>query len=58
MSNSLDPDQARHIVGSAQVQTVCKSYQKTILVGNELRVLLTLYILMDFPKLIDMISMG
>ena len=31
MSNSLDPDQGRHFV-----QTVCKGYQQTTLVGKEL----------------------
>ena len=30
--NSLDPDQARHIVGLILVQTVCKVYQQMTLV--------------------------
>ena len=29
MSNSLDQDQARHLVGLIWVQTVCKGYQQT-----------------------------
>ena len=38
MSNSLDPDQARHFVRPDRLQTVCKGYQQTILhvVGKEL----------------------
>ena len=36
MSNSLDPDQARHFVGLIWGQTVCKGYQQTTLVGKEL----------------------
>ena len=36
VSNSLDPDQARHLSGLILVQTFCKSYQQTTLVGKEL----------------------
>ena len=36
MSNSLDPEQARHFVGLVWVQTVCKSYKQATLVGKEL----------------------
>ena len=36
MSNSLDPDQARHFVGPDLVQTVCKGHQQTTLGGKEL----------------------
>ena len=35
VSNSLDPNQAQHFV-HIRVQTVCKPYQQTTLVGNEL----------------------
>ena len=34
-TNSLDPDQARHY-GLPLVQTVCKSYPRTTIVGKEL----------------------
>ena len=34
MSNSLDHDQARHLSGLIWVQTVCKGYQQTTLVGK------------------------
>ena len=34
MSNTLDPDQARHFVRPIWLQTVCKGYQQTTLVGN------------------------
>ena len=37
VSNSLDPDQARHFAGLICVQTVCKCYQQTILVSKELK---------------------
>ena len=37
MSNSLDPDQARSLVGADLFQTVCKIYQQTTLKGNELK---------------------
>ena len=37
LSNSLDPDQARHLAGLIWVQTVCKRYQQTALAGKELR---------------------
>ena len=36
VSNSLDPDQARHLSGLIWVQTVCKGYQRTTLAGKEL----------------------
>ena len=38
MSNSLDPDQARHYVRS-DLGLNCKSYQQTALVGKELNAL-------------------
>ena len=34
VSNSLDPDQAGHLVGLIWVQTVSKGYQQTALVGK------------------------
>ena len=36
LSKSLDPDQARHSVRPDLVQTVCKGYEQTTLVGKEL----------------------
>ena len=36
MSNRLDPDQARQNIKSDLVQSVCKSYEQTTLVGKEL----------------------
>ena len=36
MSNILHPDQARHFVGPDLIQTICKSYQQTTLVGKSL----------------------
>ena len=36
VSNSLDPDQAQRVVRLIGIQTVCKSYQQTILVDNGL----------------------
>ena len=35
VSNSLDPDQAQHLLGLIWVQTVCKGYQQMTLVGEE-----------------------
>ena len=44
MTNSLDPDQAQHFVGSDLgpncLQTVCKGYQQTAIVGKELTLFL------------------
>ena len=37
MSNSFDPDLADSLSGLIWVQTVCKSYQRTTLLGNELK---------------------
>ena len=34
--NSLDPDQARLLLGLIWVQTVCNGYQQTTLAGKEL----------------------
>ena len=42
VSNSLDPDQARHIVGPDLVQSVCKGYQqttKTATIGERFKIL-------------------
>ena len=36
MSNSLDPDRPKNMSDLIWVQTVCKAYQQTILVGNKL----------------------
>ena len=36
VSNSLDPDQARHFVGPDLGPNCCKGYQQMTLVGNEL----------------------
>ena len=36
VSNSLNPDQALFLSGLIRVQTVCKGYQQTTLVGKEL----------------------
>ena len=36
VSNRLDPDQDRHFVGPDLGPSVCKGYQQTTLVGNEL----------------------
>ena len=36
VSNSLDPDEAWRLSGLIWVQTVCKGYQQTALVGKEL----------------------
>ena len=38
VSQRLDPDQARQMLGMIWVQTVCKGYQQTALVGKELKV--------------------
>ena len=35
--NSLDPDQARHIVGPDLGPTACKGYQQTSLGGKEIK---------------------
>ena len=35
VSNSLNSDQARHLLGLILVQTVCKGYQQTTKVGKE-----------------------
>ena len=35
LSNSLDPGQGNVLSGMIGVQTVCKGYQQTILVGQE-----------------------
>ena len=42
MSNSLDPDQARRLVGPDLGQNVCKGYQQTTLLVKELRLLIYL----------------
>ena len=34
MSNSLDPDQARHLLGLIWIQTVSKGYQQTTKVAT------------------------
>ena len=36
VSNSLDPDQARHFVGPHLGRAVCQSYQQMTLVGEDL----------------------
>ena len=41
MSNSLDPGQARHLLGLIWVQTVYKDYYQMTLVGKELMRVLT-----------------
>ena len=50
VSNSLDPDQARRLSGLILVQTVCKCYQQTILVGKKLTIPRECYVLPGDPS--------
>ena len=47
VSNSLDPDQTRHIVGPDLGLNFCKDYQQMSLVGKELYYLNALYSILN-----------
>ena len=56
VSNSLNPDQARHFVGHDLGKTVCKGYQQTtkVAASKERLIALTyMYLLIFFRKSID-----